>query len=149
MIRVSEIKIPIEKDSQEELERKIFHLYPLLKNNSYQIVKKSIDARDKNNIFYVYQVDFNCLNEENILRKYKKLSKSNVISYSYVGRGEKKLDNPVIVVGSGPCGLFCAYKLAKDGYHPIVLERGEEMEKRIQSVENFFQTNRLNSSSNI
>ena len=149
MIRVSEIKIPIEKDSQEELERKIFHLYPLLKNNSYQIVKKSIDARDKSNIFYVYQVDFNCLNEENILRKYKKLSKSNVISYHYVGKGEKKLDNSILVVGSGPCGLFCAYKLAKDGYHPIVLERGEEMEKRIQSVENFFQTNKLNSSSNI
>ena len=56
MIRVNDIKIPIEKDSREELERKIFYLYPLLKNNSYQIVKKSIDARDKSNIFYVYQI---------------------------------------------------------------------------------------------
>ena len=149
MIRVNDIKIPIEKDSKEELEKKIFQLYPLLKKNSYQIVKKSIDARDKNNIFYVYQVDFDVFNEDELLKKYKKLSKSNVISYHYVGRGEEKLENPIIVVGSGPCGLFCAYKLAKDGYRPIVLERGEEMEKRVQSVETFFQTNRLNPSSNI
>ena len=54
MIRVNDIKVPIEKDSKKELEKKIFQLYPLLKKNSYQIVKKSIDARDKNNIFYVY-----------------------------------------------------------------------------------------------
>ncbi len=149
MIRVNDIKVPIEKDSKEELEKKIFQLYPLLKKNSYQIVKKSIDARDKNNIFYVYQVDFDVFNEDELLKKYKKLSKSNVISYHYVGRGEEKLENPIIVVGSGPCGLFCAYKLAKDGYCPIVLEKGEEMEKRVQSVETFFQTNRLNPSSNI
>ena len=149
MIRVNDIKIPIEKDSREELERKIFYLYPLLKNNSYQIVKKSIDARDKSNIFYVYQVDFDVFDEEKILKKYKKLSRSTILSYSYVGNGNKKLDNPVIIVGSGPCGLFCAYKLAKDGYCPIVLERGEKMEERIQSVETFFQTNKLNPSSNI
>ena len=77
MIRVNDIKIPIEKDSKEELEKKIFQLYPLLKKNSYQIVKKSIDARDKNNIFYVYQVDFDVFNEDELLKKYKKLSKSN------------------------------------------------------------------------
>ena len=147
MIRVNDIKISIEKDSQEELERKIFQLYPLLKKYSYKIVKKSIDARDKNNIFYVYQVDFDAFDEEKILKKYKKLSMSTISSYSYVGKGNKKLDNPVIIVGSGPCGLFCAYKLAKDGYRPIVLERGEEMEKRIHSVEDFFQTNKLNPSS--
>lgn len=41
-------------------------------------------------------------------------------------------------MGSGPAGLFCGWYLAKAGYCPIILERGEEAEKRQKTVENFW-----------
>ena len=53
-----------------------------------------------------------------------------------------------LIVGSGPAGLFCAYFLAKEGLCPIVIERGEAVEKRKETVEAFWKGERLNPESN-
>ena len=53
------------------------------------------------------------------------------------------------VIGSGPAGLFCAYVLAKHGYRPLVLERGESAEQRKKSVDAFWKTGVLNPESNV
>ena len=53
------------------------------------------------------------------------------------------------MVGSGPAGLFCSYLLAENGYRPIIIERGEKIEDRVKTVEEFFETNQLNPNSNI
>ena len=54
-----------------------------------------------------------------------------------------------IVVGSGPAGLFTGYLLAKSGYRPLILERGEKVEDRIKTVEQFWKTGKLNTDSNV
>ena len=56
---------------------------------------------------------------------------------------------PVVVIGTGPAGLFAAYVLALRGIHPILLERGEPVEERIKDVEDFWREGILKSQSNV
>ncbi|MFR4764227.1 MAG: NAD(P)-binding protein, partial [Anaerococcus obesiensis] len=52
-------------------------------------------------------------------------------------------------VGSGPSGLFCAYALCKNGVKVTVIERGEKIEDRVKTIDNFIKNLKLNPESNI
>ena len=54
-----------------------------------------------------------------------------------------------VVVGAGPCGLFAAYVLAECGRKPIIIERGEDVDKRTAKTERFFETGKLDPECNI
>ena len=69
--------------------------------------------------------------------------------YEFPSPGETPLLHSPVIVGSGPAGLFCGWYLAKAGYCPIILERGEEAEKRQKTVENFWKNGVLDSESNV
>ena len=97
----------------------------------FKILKKSIDARDKSNIFFTYNVEYS-LNEVTL----------NKVEYPQVS-GE------VVVVGSGPCGLFCALYLARSGVKVTLLERGSSVEKRAQTNKRFFKERVLNTECNV
>ena len=145
MLRIKDIKISILHDSNEYIEKKISKLL----NTDVKIIniiKKSIDARDKNNILYVYELDIDVTNEDKYLN-YKNITKSINESYTFNISGNIK--TRPIIIGSGPAGLFCAYLLAENGYKPIIFEQGEEIDKRVKSVEEFWNTNKLNTLSNI
>ena len=154
MLKVRQIKIPIDNNDKDYILKKISSK---LKCNldeiiNYKITKLSIDARDKNNLLYVYEFDVEVLNEKLILNKNKNTNDICLVeeeNYVYEITGKKVLNNRVVVVGSGPCGLLCSYMLAEAGYNPLILERGEKVEDRIKSVEEFFETNNLNLNSNI
>ena len=146
MIRVRQVKVEIEKDNLlEKIAKKLKVKQEEIIN--YKIVKKSIDARDKKSIYYVYEVDVELTNQNKI-----KLSSDILITpkeeYSYEVTGKEKI-NQVVIVGSGPAGLFCAYMLSEAGYNPIIIEQGEPIEERVKTVEEFFKTNKLNPLSNI
>ena len=151
MIRVRQIKIPVLQDSKEFLEAAICHKLKVSSIISYEILKRSIDARDKKNILYVYEVDVFCSNEKDILKKNHStdilLSKRE--EYVFPKMGNVFLKSRPIIVGSGPAGLFCAYFLAEAGFKPIILERGEKMEDRVETVSNFFSGGIFNPNSNI
>ena len=148
MLRIREVKIPISLDNDEYIKKKISKLLNISKEEiiDYKILKKSIDARDKNNILFIYEFALNLKNENKI-----NLSKniSEYIETEYEFTKEKDLKERPIIVGSGPAGLFCAYMLASVGCKPIILERGEKIEDRVKTVEVFFETNKLNPESNI
>lgn len=153
MIRLRQIKVPIASDNSEFIIKKINSKLKI-KNHEileYKIVKKSIDARDKNNILYVYEFDVSIKNENNILNKLKSndVSKTPNEEYIYPEIGNEKLNDKIIIVGSGPSGLFCAYLLSKLGYKVTIIEQGERIENRVKTVEEFFETNKLNLLSNI
>lgn len=153
MIRVRQIKVPVLSDNEDFLIKKISNKLKIKSSDisSYKIIKKSIDARDKNNILFIYEVLVSTLFDDDILmrNKDKDVSFGEEYSYNFVPCGLKKCNDRVIIVGSGPCGLFCAYMLSLWGYRPIILERGDCIEERILKVNDFFDTNKLNLSSNI
>lgn len=159
MIRVGQVKISIDRlDQTKETERaelikavaKTLRL-PETKVKDIKIIKKSVDARKKEDIKYIYAVDVVVDQEDKILKKVKSpnVMKSKVNLYEYTPEGMQSLAHRPIVVGTGPAGLFCAYMLAEYGYQPLVLERGADVDKRIQDVEQFWLTNQLDSNSNV
>ena len=154
MIRIRQIKIPIEKDNINHLKKKasIILKCPESDIQKLSISKKSLDARKKPNIFYIYEVDIDVKNEKHLLKKHqsnKDIFLTPEEKYVYPKIGNKKLRHRPIIVGSGPAGLFCAYLLAELGYRPIIIERGEKIEERVKSVENFWKTGVLNKNSNV
>ena len=153
MIRIRQIKLSIEKQDIKFLKQKISSKLKISEKDIIllKIIKKSLDARNKNNLLYVYEIDIELKNEKNILKKYasKDIFTSPKEDYIFPEIGNKNLTNRPIIVGSGPAGLFCAYILAEHGYKPLVIERGEPVEKRVKTIEKFWETNKLDINSNV
>ena len=147
MIRVRNIKLLIEEDNSTNLINKVCKKLRINSINNYKIVKKSIDARDKSSIYYVYELDIDTKDKVKI----DNINTFNtpIEEYKYNITGTNKLNNRVVIVGSGPSGLFCAYLLCEAGFSPLIIEQGEPIEKRVETVEEFFRTNKLNTLSNI
>ncbi|MGM9834518.1 MAG: NAD(P)/FAD-dependent oxidoreductase [Bacilli bacterium] len=153
MITIRQIEVNIKNDSAESLKKAIAKKTKLNLNSikDYIITKKSIDARKKPEIYYVYEVNLSISNEEEFLirNKNKDIFKTNEEKYSFSVTGTAKLTNRPVICGSGPAGLFTAYLLAEHGYKPIIIERGKKVEERIKDVEEFWETNKLNPESNV
>ena len=151
MIRVRQVRVPLEE--RQLLLNKISKLLKVKEETilSYKIVKESGDARKKDNILLIYEVDVELNCEDEVLRKNK--SQDIFITpneeYNFLVTGNKKLNYRPVIVGSGPAGLLCAYFLAEHGYKPIIVERGECVEERVRTIEEFWQTGKLNKNSNV
>lgn len=152
MIQISQIKLPIGA-GQDELIRQICRLLRIRRSAvlSWQIVRRSIDARRKPDLFFVYTVRVQAEDERRILqkRRHKNITSINPVRYRFPMPGAGSLASPPVVVGAGPAGLFAAYLLALHGYRPILLERGEEAENRTASVNRFWRDGVLDPDSNV
>ncbi|MBR6349147.1 MAG: FAD-binding protein [Lachnospiraceae bacterium] len=140
MIRISGIKVDIGQEGR--LLKKAASILKVSPDviSDFFIIKKSLDARDKDHIHYSYIVDV-CVNDEDkILRRCRnpKVSISKPKNYKLPEQGSAALINRPVVVGSGPAGLFAAYFLAQNGYKPILLERGADVNSRIKKVNDFW-----------
>lgn len=114
------------------------------------IRRESIDARKKPEIFFVYSVEFYLeAKRENKTSGGVQISPAEPGRYQLPACGEKPLTEQVVIVGMGPAGLCCAYFLAKQGYRPLLLERGKRVEERQADVEKFWETGVLNTASNV
>ena len=151
MIRISQLKLPI-THTKAQLEKKIAKTLKNPGNSfTYEIKKQSLDCRHKNDKIFVYTVDVTIRDEQKLA---KKVNNNNIMltkekPYEFPSPGETPLLHSPVIVGSGPAGLFCGWYLAKVGYCPIILERGEEAEKRQKTVENFWKNGVLDPESNV
>ncbi len=156
MLRIGQLKIKT-GHTKEELERKVERALGVSREEiqSIEIRKRSIDARTKPEIYYVYTVDVKLTKvkkEKAILsrRKLKDVSEEKETSYEFPAcREASEMKHRPVVVGSGPAGLFCAYLLAKHGYRPILIERGAPVEERKKAVEAFWETGVLDTRTNV
>lgn len=154
MITIRQIKVEVTKSSNLEIIKKIAKKIKVDFNDISNLVieKQSLDARDKNEIFYVYECSFKVKNESDVLRKNKgnkDLFKMIDKSYHFDKIGTIKLNKRPVVVGCGPAGLFSALLLAEKGYKPLIIERGEQVDKRIEDVNSFWKDGKLNKNSNV
>ena len=110
------------------------------------ISKKSIDARNKDDVHYSYSIDFEVKNENS--SKYKKFAKVKKLEYPQFNINRKSTLRPVIV-GAGPAGLFAGLTLVQNGFKPIIIEQGKTVEERKKDIEEFQKTGKLNTLSNV
>ena len=120
----------------------------------FRIYKRSFDARNKSNIKSVSSVlaEFSD-NDVPVKQLEKILACRDVVELHEediaLEKGSRRLPQRPLVVGMGPAGMFCALMLAENGYAPIVIDRGDSIEKRADAVDSFYSGKSLDPDSNI
>lgn len=156
MLQYSQCKIEVYKDTTADLKKYIAKKLRISEDEirDLQIIKKSVDARKKPELYYNYTVIFSVSREKDILKKNR--NNKNLTQYvppkGLVEMLEPVMtekDEKVVIVGSGPAGLLCAYLLAKCGRKPIIIERGAPMWERVDKVTRFWKDGLLDPETNV
>ena len=145
MLRLENIKI-FEDLEESEIIKKACIKYKIdyKKVKNYSIYKKSIDARNKENVFYNYTIDV----EYDGKIKSKNIKEVKKESFEININIKRQNNIRPVIVGSGPAGLFCALLLVKNGIKPIIIEQGKKVEDRKKDLDLFLKTGKLNNTSN-
>ena len=152
MIRVNQLKLPVEH-KQEDLKKKAARALRITQEQieRLEIRRRSLDGRKKPELFYSYTVDIKTAREEQVLHRAKN-SQAAICRekpYTFPKPGEEKLFSPPVIAGAGPAGLFAGLMLARAGYRPVILERGEDVDSRRKRVDEFWKTGNLDVRSNV
>lgn len=112
---------------------------------SKKILKKSIDAR-RREVNFIYTV---LIETDKSVKETDNIKKVEIEEKTPLIQGNTPLRNRPVVVGFGPCGMFCALTLARLGYNPIVFERGADVDERTKKVNNFWSGADLDTNTNV
>lgn len=152
MIRISQLKLPVEH-TEEALIKKAAKTLRITPEaiRELTIVRQSLDARKKPELYYSYTVDVKTEKESDVVHRAKSsnVTISRETAYGFPKYGSEKMNRRPVIIGTGPAGLFCGLMLARHGYKPVLLERGENVDARKQKVETFWTSGRLDVRSNV
>ena len=163
MIRISGLKLNIIHEKDDLTDAAAFKLaISASEITGLKILRRSIEARKKERLSYVYSLLVTVRDEQKIIKylksvKGKKVLTSNKIEfvdneekYSFPYKLRENMDfvRPV-VIGSGPAGMLCAYELAKAGFRPLIIERGLPVDERVSKVMQFWEGGPLDEKCNV
>jgi len=152
MLIVNQLKVSI-NDNTSNLTKAISKKLRINQEDiiHYKIEKRSLDARKKHDIYFVYSITVEVKNELSVLSKkivnvelYQELNKDIRIDKHKYNKNKK-----IAIIGFGPAGMFCALRFNDAGIKVTIFERGEKIEDRIKSIEKFQMSGNLNTESNI
>ena len=116
----------------------------------FQVLRRSVDARKKDDLSLVYTLGVDVPHENQVLKKCRSKKVSRYLPQEYAFPVEHlRLSQRPVIVGAGPAGLFCALMLARVGARPIVLERGQDVDTRTAQVSAFWNGGALDPESNV
>ena len=145
MYRLNNIKMPL-KAGDKQIAKKIAEVCDVEQNliTNVHIAKKSVDARNKSHVHFVYSMDFNCSQQLCNIENLEQVELPKLPEFKIKNTGIRP-----IVVGSGPAGMFAGIALSLAGLRPIILERGKDVDSRQKDVETFWKLGQLNPESNV
>lgn len=154
MLRINEITASLGSTPEEIRQLAAdFVGVPLKYVKSFEIARESIDSRQKNNIRMIYSVNLEleeASDEINIAGKYPENKVHLCEKYVYtMPENQRNSKFRPIVAGFGPAGMFASLILARAGLRPLVFERGNDVDTRTGDVYGFWNTRKLNTSSNV
>lgn len=189
MIQITQMKLPVEH-TEADIEKKIIkelelkRIFKDMPSFTVNICRRSIDARKKPEIYYIYSVSMIFYNsakysekditdsnikyseildeslriEKTILNKCRSKNVSVYNPTVYIPRNKTEISEEVlkrnrikapVIIGEGPCGLFAGLILAKAGLKPIIFERGDNVDNRVEKVEKFWLTESIDTETNV
>ena len=143
-IRVSNLRLPLE-EPETALGARLARLLGVTASAiaSWRILRKSLDARNKETFRFVYSAEVRLGGDESAVvarcrpREGIRVELHEESRFAPPPSGSQQLKHRPVVIGSGPAGLVAGYFLAELGYQPIVLERGRAVRERIHDVHDF------------
>lgn len=147
---INNIKIGLEDDERvaiHKAQRIVAQEHLNTSDFEFSVYKKSIDARNKNSILFVYTIlASTCVNIKLTPNSKLKLLDCEELVFEF---GTETLNERPLIVGMGPAGMFCALLLAENGYRPVIIDRGDSVTDRTKALEAFISTGILDPDSNI
>ena len=146
MILLNNLKLPLDTDFENL--KTIVEKQLNIKTKSVSLYKKSVDARRKTQLHFCCSVLIDMDNVQKFLNKNKNAQVFNKKEYVWQKCDITPIKRP-LVVGFGPCGIFCALTLARVGLKPVVIERGADVDTRTKDVNDFLEGGALKENSNV
>lgn len=116
----------------------------------FRLIRKGLDARNKNNIHFVCTVRFVLRDETAFLERFRKEPDLTHVADEPLPVFPRMVcPERIVIVGTGPAGIFAALRLAEYGLVATVLERGKPVEERVRDVQRFWSLGELDPESNV
>ena len=116
-----------------------------------RVLRRAVDARKKGDVFFSVHVlaDLSPRAARRVLGDRKLHAQAwQEPAEAPLVHGDRPPKGRIVVVGMGPGGLFAGWLLAKEGYRPLIVDRGKAMEDRVLDVESYWRTGRADPESN-
>ena len=141
LLRITNLRTPVEL-SEQELPSEVAQRLdvPLADLRGLKILRKSMDARNRHRLEYVYSLTLSIPDAD--IDRFRHGYSIDVAEWTpplfeQPEPGNEPLPERPVIVGSGPAGLLAGYFLARQGYRPLIIERGQAVKERVPAIREF------------